>query len=213
MIDAFSARADADEPVTRATTSTPPATTAVVHGERVPARGEESAMARALVVYESMFGNTRTVAEAVAEGLTGFGDVEVVEVSHAPDTLPDDVELLVVGAPTHAFGLSRPSTRTSAAEQTASPLVSPGRGVREWLDVLAHNVNGTVAVAFDTRVKVGILPGSAAKLIAKRLRKLGFPPATPPKTFWVTGTTGPLRERQRDEAVEWARGITVGSRW
>ncbi|GAA0262157.1 flavodoxin family protein [Saccharothrix mutabilis subsp. mutabilis] len=168
-------------------------------------------MARALVVYESMFGNTRAVAEAVAQGLAGF-DVEVVEVSQAPDTLPDEVELLVVGAPTHAFSLSRPGTRASAAEQTTGPLVSPGRGVREWLDVLSHNANRTVATAFDTRVKVGILPGSAAKVIAKRLRKLGFPLTTPPRTFWVTGTTGPLRERQRDEAVEWARGITAGSR-
>ncbi|NUT92688.1 MAG: flavodoxin [Saccharothrix sp.] len=168
-------------------------------------------MARALVVYESMFGNTRTIAEAVAEGLTGFGDVEVVEVSQAPDTLPDDVELLLVGAPTHAFGLSRPATRTSAAEQTTSPLVSSGRGVREWLEVLPHNANRTVAGAFDTRVKVGLLPGSAAKLIAKRLRKLGFPLVVPPRTFWVVGTTGPLRDRQRDEAVEWARGVTVGS--
>ena len=66
---------------------------------------------KVLVVYESMFGNTKAIAEAIGEALAA----EVVEVSDAPDVLPDDVGLLVVGAPTHAFSLSRPATRQSAA--------------------------------------------------------------------------------------------------
>ena len=71
---------------------------------------------RALVVYESMFGNTEAIAHAIAEGLSLQLAVELVEVSAAPTTLRD-VDLLVAGGPTHAFGLSRRSTRESAREQ------------------------------------------------------------------------------------------------
>ena len=169
-------------------------------------------MARALVVYESMFGNTRTIAEAVGAGLAGQGRVDVVEVSEAPDVLPDQVDLLVVGAPTHAFGLSRESTRKSAADQATEPLVSSGRGVREWLDALPRDSAGVVACAFDTRIGAGWLPGSAAKTIAKRLRRLGFPSAAAPRSFRVAGTAGPLLDGERARAVAWASGIRVGSR-
>jgi flavodoxin len=85
----------------------------------------------AVVVYESMFGNTQTVAEAIAEGLSTTMRVELHEVGAAPAAMERDVDLLVVGAPTHAFGLSRLSTRASAAEQAERPLVSPGIGLRE----------------------------------------------------------------------------------
>ncbi|HSL25245.1 MAG TPA: flavodoxin domain-containing protein [Acidimicrobiia bacterium] len=72
----------------------------------------------ALVVFESMFGNTEAIAKAVADGLTARMAVDIVEVGVAPAVLSDDVELLVVGGPTHAFGMSRPGTRQKAAEQT-----------------------------------------------------------------------------------------------
>ena len=71
---------------------------------------------RALVVYESMFGNTRLVAEAVAEGLSSGLDVDVVEVAAAPTSF-DDVELVVVGGPTHALGMTRQRTRDDARRQ------------------------------------------------------------------------------------------------
>ena len=91
---------------------------------------------RALVVYESMFGNTRLVAEAVADGLSSVLDVDVVEVAAAPTSF-DDVELLVVGGPTHAFGMTRQRTRDDArrqAEQSGHEVVSMGIGMREWLE-------------------------------------------------------------------------------
>ena len=66
---------------------------------------------RALVVFESSFGNTGQVAQAVWEGMyRRLQDVALVDVASAPRRLPPDLELLVVGAPTHAFGMSRPST-------------------------------------------------------------------------------------------------------
>src|SRR6476646_4682627 len=79
-------------------------------------------MGRALVVYESMFGNTEAVAHALAQGLGLRMLVEVVPVTQAPAKVDCGVELLVVGGPTHAFGLSRASTRRSAREQGASPV-------------------------------------------------------------------------------------------
>ena len=84
---------------------------------------------RALVVYESMFGNTQTIADAIAGGLAQRMRVDAVEVGSAPATLDDDVTLLVVGGPTHAFGMSRPRTRQDAATQTPDGLVSTGIGL------------------------------------------------------------------------------------
>ena len=73
----------------------------------------------AVVVYESMFGDTETVAHAVARGIQDVMDVEVREVSQVLDGVDPSVELLVVKAPTHAFGLSRPSTRADAVRHGA----------------------------------------------------------------------------------------------
>ncbi|MBB5801174.1 NAD(P)H dehydrogenase (quinone) [Saccharothrix ecbatanensis] len=165
-------------------------------------------MARALVVYESMFGNTKAIAEAIGQALAA----DVVEVSDAPDVLPDDVGLVVVGAPTHAFSLSRPATRQSAANQATGDLVSTGRGVREWLDTLAPLGHHVTAHAFDTRVKVGWLPGSAAKAIAKRLRALHFQVPGKPMSFHVGGTPGPLLVGEPARADAWARSILAEAR-
>ena len=75
---------------------------------------------RALLVYESMFGSTQAVAAAVADGLRAEGvETELVDVRHAPAAREAAFDLLVVGAPTHAFSLSRPSTRQDAVRQGA----------------------------------------------------------------------------------------------
>lgn len=81
---------------------------------------------RALVVFESMFGNTQVIARSVADGLAPRMRVDLVEVGAAPTALDGDVDLLVVGGPTHAFGMSRAGTRQSAAQQSQRGLVSGG---------------------------------------------------------------------------------------
>ena len=73
-------------------------------------------LVHALVVYESMFGNTAAIARAIADGLCSRLDVEIVEVSKAPTRL-GEIDLVVAGGPTHVFGLSRPSTRRSAGSR------------------------------------------------------------------------------------------------
>src|SRR5687768_11782381 len=125
-------------------------------------------MMSTLVVYESMWGNTKTVAEAVAAGVGR--DVQAVHVTEAPVPVPDDVDLLVVGGPTHAFSLTRASTRRDAIAKGA-PAGPTERGVREWLTKLEASDHLEVAT-FDTRVgSVRHLPGSAAKAAGKEVRR------------------------------------------
>jgi hypothetical protein len=154
----------------------------------------------ALIVVESMWGNTRAVADAVARGLGG--DAVVVEVGDAPTTLPADVDLLVVGGPTHAFSMSRSTTRHDAVGRGADA----GReetGIREWLARMATWARIDVAT-FDTRVtKVRRLPGSAAKAAGKEVchHHLGRLVAT--ESFYVNDTKGPLLEGELDRATLW----------
>jgi len=163
----------------------------------------------ALVVYESMYGNTKQIAEAVAEGLASRLRVEVVEVGSAPAQVGAEVGLLVVGGPTHAFSMSRTSTRQSAAEQATEPLISKGDGVREWLATLRTSSAGLGSAAFDTRIAKPRLPGSAARGIARRLRRLGVRAAAPAQSFYVTGTQGPLVEGELERARQWGETLAA----
>ena len=167
-------------------------------------------MKRALVIYESMYGNTEQIARAIGEGLAERMQVEVVEVGVAPTKLAADVGLVIVGGPTHAFSMSRPGTRASAAKETESPLVSSGIGVREWLEGLEPSAESPVAAAYDTHVdhpKLLRHVGSAAAAIAKRLEKLGIEVVAEPEHFWVTGSLGPLRDGELKRAHDFGRSV------
>jgi Flavodoxin len=167
-------------------------------------------MVEALVVFESMFGNTQIIAKAVADGLSSRMSVDLVEVGDAPTVIGDDVELLVVGGPTHAFGMSRPGTRQGAAKQAEQGVVSAGIGLREWLAGVQGGTRTTAAAAFDTRFKKpSFLVGSAARRAEKLLRKLGFRVAIPAESFFVAGAPGPLLDGEPDRARGW--GVMLGS--
>ena len=157
---------------------------------------------RALVVFESMFGNTETIASAIGEGLSTRMPVDVVEVGSAPTDIGADVVLLVVGGPTHAFGMSRPQTREDATRQAGGHVVSTSGGIREWLDAVSGSAS-MPTVAFDTRVDKRWVPGSAARAAQRRLRGKGFRAAAEPMTFYVQGTPGPLVEGERSRARLW----------
>ena len=167
----------------------------------------------ALVVYESMFGNTRDVATAVADGLSSRMDVTTLEVGDAPLFL-GGVALLVVGGPTHAFGMSRPRTRDAAAERNAAPVVSTRGGLREWLHALATPAAGMYVSAFDTKIRRPPVPGSAARSALRRLRQIGFNELAPAKTFYVADTAGPLLDGELARARGWgcALGDVVAGR-
>jgi menaquinone-dependent protoporphyrinogen IX oxidase len=120
-------------------------------------------MDNAVIVYEAMFGGTRRVAEAVADGLARSARCTVVEVGQAPTVIGADVDLLVVGAPTHAFGMSTADSRSEAQRETTQPVISRELGVQEWLASLVVLSTQTRTAAFDTRVKQRWVPGSAAQ--------------------------------------------------
>ena len=167
---------------------------------------------RALVVYESMFGNTEKVAAAVAHGLQLEGvDTGLVEVRSAPTGLSPDVDLLVVGAPTHGFSLSRASTREDAVRQGA-PAERAGTGIREWLESVRFDGPARPLLAtFDTRVtQVRWLPKAAGPTAAKLGRRRGLTPAAKPIGFLVDAVRGPLVEEELERAVAWGRRIGVG---
>lgn len=160
---------------------------------------------RALVVYESMFGNTGAVAEAVAAGLAAHLSVEVSDVGAAPPAVPAEVALLVVGGPTHAFGLSRRSTRQSARDQGArSPIEL---GLREWLAALPPAGRPVAVATFATRVARPRVPGSAARSARKALRRSGYQPVLAVEDFWVAGTPGPLRDGETHRARQWGEAL------
>lgn len=165
----------------------------------------------AQVVYESMFGNTAAIAEAVATGLRSHFDVTVSPVAEAVNHPAPQVDLLVVGGPTHAFGLSRTATRQDAAGQTDDP-VEIEIGIREWLDAALPVPSPRSAAAFGTKIAhPPWLPGSAAKGIAKRLRHLGYHLAAAPADFLVEDMTGPLRSGELQRATEWAARLAAAS--
>lgn len=133
----------------------------------------------------------------------GRGVVDVAGPSQAPTVL-DDVDLLVVGAPTHVFGLSRPWTRRAASRRGGQ--VSEERGVREWLAELEPAGRPVRVAVFDTRVRKPLIPGSAAHVLRRRLRALGFD-VMPPISFSVHRTVGPLVDEEVDVAEEWAERV------
>src|SRR5665809_11848 len=133
--------------------------------------------------------------------------VEIVEVGDAPSVIGPDVDLLVVGGPTHAFGMSRPRTRQSADQQAGHDLVSKGIGMREWLATVHSESKSVAAAAFDTRINKPRVPGSAARAGQKRLRRLGFSIVAPAESFWVTGTPGPLLAGEPERARRWGEKL------
>ena len=164
---------------------------------------------RAAVIYESMFGNTRTVAEVLAEELAKHMEVELYEVGEAPTSMDASIDLVVLGAPTHGLTLSRPSSRQEAAGMTPDELISTGIGIREWLEA-ADVAPGTRAAAFDTRINR--VPGSAARAATRRLRRSGLAIMARPASFMVEKTLGPLAPGQLDRVRAWALEIAAAAR-
>ena len=167
---------------------------------------------KALVVYESFFGNTELVAQAIAKGLSEHGEVLMVEVSKAPAELTAPVDLIVVGGPTHAFSMTRESTRADAFKQGATQ-GSTTLGVREWLENLHRGKHSELVATFDTKEEwVRHLPGSAARGVANALHRLGYRTAVKPMSFFVRGVGGPLLDGELDRAQAWGERLGMAGR-
>ncbi|MCR1981405.1 flavodoxin domain-containing protein [Cellulosimicrobium cellulans] len=164
----------------------------------------------AAVVYESMYGNSERVAQAIAEGLCETVRVEVVDVTEpaaAPDALRH-VQLVVAGGPTHALGMTRPATRAEAVQRATGPVSDRTTGLREWVESLPPQDEERLAATFDTRAtKVRSLPGSAARGAARAMRRAGFRLVVPSASFYVGDVEGPLDDGELDRARAWGRAL------
>jgi len=145
---------------------------------------------RALVVYDSVYGNTEKIAEAIGGAITG-GEVRVLREGEVGPPELENISLLVVGAPTQG-GRATPA-------------------VRDFLDRVSRaEINGLDAAAFDTRVasKVAKIFGYAAGRIASSLKKKGANLVAEPEGFFVDGTKGPLTEGELERAAAWGKGLS-----
>ncbi len=149
---------------------------------------------RALIVYESIFGSTRQIAEAIGEGLKAEADVQVTGVAdqQTAQLVLDDFDLVLVGGPTQGWSMSWPSTRRAAPMRVQRPgsglMLEPGAstegGVREWLASIGSL--HTKGAAFDTRINGPVLlTGRASKGIARQLSRHGLLVVAPPESFLV----------------------------
>ncbi len=169
---------------------------------------------RAVVVYESMYGNTHLIADAIGVGLSTAFDVRVLPVSQARPEVVANADLIVVGGPTHIHGMSRASTRKAAVRAADQPVgglkVEPdalGPGLREWFGWLGRYP--VRAAAFDTRMHgPATLTGRAAKGIARRLREHGFDVVTEPGSFLVTRQDR-LEPQEQDRARDWGAKLAT----
>lgn len=159
----------------------------------------------AVIVVESIWGNTESIAREIGTGL-GDGRIEVMSATSASETLEDDVDLLIVSGPTHAFSMSTTRTRESAKQQGAKRTMA--RGIREWIAAHASPPHPILVATFDTRVVVPRLPGSAAKKAMKRLLALGYQPAAKPETFGARGYAGPVADGELERARRWGARLS-----
>lgn len=165
-------------------------------------------MTRAFIIVESYFGNTRAIAEAVSAGLIEGGvDAQIIDISQAPSALPADLDLLVLGVPTHNRGLPTAATRAKACAQAGSGMASHGIG--GWLETTVIPAS-TSAAAFDTVISKGWLSGSAAKAIAKALQRQGRRTASV-RSFVVTASKGPLAAGEKTDAHSWGRELAASA--
>lgn len=156
----------------------------------------------ALVVYDSAYGNTEQIAQAIGAAL---GPQEEVPVIRVGDVKPDQLrglELLVVGSPTQRF------RATTAMADFLKGIPKGG-------------LKGVKIAAFDTRLtkreidETPVLPffvnifGYAAKPISDSLKKKGGEMLLPPEGFYVEGMEGPLVADELERAREWARQIAA----
>ena len=159
---------------------------------------------KAIVVYESLWGNTATVARAIAEGLGP--DARALSTAEATPAVVAGADLIVAGAPLFAFRLPTDEIREtirSKANSFAAPPDLSHPALRTWLAALPPG-RGRGA-AFETRMWFS--PGGATGAVLRGLKKAGYAPLARGKRFGVAGMTGPLKRGELERAREWGRRL------
>lgn len=158
----------------------------------------------AIVVYESVWGNTAAIARAIAEGLGP--ETRAYPTDEVPGADLAAADLIVAGSPVFAFGLPTETIRRNILRDEADAPKSPDLShpsLRSWLDGLPVG-NGRSA-AFETRIWWS--PRGATGTIEKRLTRLGYPPVAKGQKFVVRDKYGPLRDGELDRARAWGREL------
>jgi flavodoxin len=152
-----------------------------------------------LIVYDSVFGNTAQIAQAMGNALESKKSVETVRVNEVNIDKIQGLDVLIVGSPTRGF--------------------RPTPAITEFLKTLSQdNLKGVKVAAFDTRFSLNDIESSfvrfivktggyAAKSIANKLKGNGGNLVAPPEGFFVTGEEGPLKEGELERAANWAMQI------
>ena len=154
---------------------------------------------KALIIYDSFFGNTEKIAQAIGETLSSSMEVEVCKVSEVKQEQLKEINLLLVGSPTRGF--------------------MPSPAIKKFLrSIHSDGLKNIKAAAFDTRIseddaKIRILRflmkvfGYAAEPISKKLRNKGAEIVVSPEGFCVKDTEGPPKEDELERAKSWALKI------
>jgi flavodoxin len=143
---------------------------------------------KSIVLYGTRTGNTRSIAEAIADVLGGRGRTRLLAVEEAMPTTVEGADLVVVGGPTEGHGMTDP--------------------VRNFFDRLPeHALRGIPAAAFDTRVNwPRVLSGSAAAGIEKRLHAAGAKVVVPAQSF-IVDMKPQLLAGELERARRWAASL------
>ena len=155
---------------------------------------------KAVVVYQSLWGNTAAVARAIAEGIGP--EARALSTAEASPEAIAGASLIVAGSPLLAFSLPTEAILKSIDSGKAKEKVPPDLSqpsMRSWLDALPR---GSARVAaFETRMPWS--PGGAVKDIMRRLERSGYTPLAKPELFIVKGKYGPLRDGELERAKAW----------
>jgi hypothetical protein len=164
---------------------------------------------KAIVVYDSLWGNTAAIARGIAEGIGS--EACAVSTAEASGAALLNAEVLVAGAPVHTFKLPteavRERIRANGNSYPAPPEVSHP-SMRSWLALLPEG--GLPAAVFETAVWWS--PGGATAEIMHALMKAGYRPVVKPRRFVVTGRYGPLRDGEIDRARYWGALVALSVR-
>jgi hypothetical protein len=158
---------------------------------------------KAIVVYESYWGNTAAVAKAIAEGLGS--DARAMNTDEAAGEALAGVGLIVAGSPIIAFSLPSAKMRSDLAAKPDKEAPSPPDLshplLRTWLEGLPQAGAGARAAAFETGFKLS--PGGSAAKILKMLEEKGYQSAAKKQRFLVKGSYGPVKEGEIERAKAW----------
>ena len=159
---------------------------------------------KALVVYESFWGNTAAVARAIAEGIGP--EARALSTAEAASELVRDAELLVVGAPVIGFALARDSMRNGIAVDDGGGVHPPNLSapsMRSWLEHLPST--SARGAAFETRIWWS--PRGATGDIERGLERAGWQRSTAAARFVVKDKYGPLRDGELERARAWGEAV------